>query len=411
VLPARQDSTAGGATYGSHAPPLRVALVQYRDARDVRNWSGTLSFSKAAIHRHVGPVVDLSPAPVSFLPFRVARKLVHATTGRVYSYDHDPALARYYGRIFSRRVARLKPDLVFSPSGSSTIAYLETEAPIVYFTDGPWSVIRDYYPTYRNVVARTERTAEELERRALEKAAVVLVSSEWAREAVMRDYGITAGKVHNLFIGANLPNPPAREAVLPRRRRGGPIRLLMIGVLWDIKGGDIAFETLLRLLDGGHDAELTVVGCTPPAGVSHPRLTVIPFLDKSVAAERERFERLWADATVFLLPSRAEAAGVVFCEAAAHALPVVATHTGGIPSLVHEGRNGFTLPLEARGEAYAARIVEMVADAAAYERLCVTSRDEFERRLNWDAWGRGAASAIAGALPSMAERLPAASGR
>ena len=64
--------------------PLRVGLVQYRDARDVRNWSGTLSFSKAAIDRHVGPVVDLSPAPVSFMPFRVARKLVRSATATIF---------------------------------------------------------------------------------------------------------------------------------------------------------------------------------------------------------------------------------------------------------------------------------------------------------------------------------------
>jgi glycosyltransferase involved in cell wall biosynthesis len=382
----------------------RVGLVQYRDARDVRNWSGILAFSKAAMDRHVGDVVDLSPAPVSLLPFRAARKAVRLATGKTYSYDHDPALARFYGRVFSRRVAETRPDLLFSPSGSSGIAYLETDVPIVYFTDGPWSVIREYYPTYRNLVQRTERTAEELERRALDRSAVVLVSSDWARDAVIRDYGIEPGKVHNIFMGANLPNPPERDAVLPRRL-GSRIHLLMIGVLWDVKGGDIAFETLLRLLDDGFDAELTVVGCSPPAGISHPRLTVIPFLDKSVPAERERFERLWEDATVFILPSRAEAAGVVFCEAAAHALPVVATHTGGIPSLVRNGRNGFTVPHEGRGEAYAKTIAGMVADPGAYEILCTTSRDEFERRLNWDSWGRAAAAAIVQALPHLEGRV------
>ena len=382
----------------------RVGLVQYRDARDVRNWSGILAFSKGAMERHVGHVVDLSPAPVSLLPFRAARKLVRMATGKTYSYDHDPALARFYGRVFSRRVAETKPDLLFSPSGSSGIAYLETDVPIVYFTDGPWSVIREYYPTYRNLVQRTERAAEELERRALDRAAVVLVSSDWARDAVIRDYGIEPGKVHNIFMGANLPNPPERADVLPRRL-GSRIRLLMIGVLWDVKGGDIAFETLLRLLEDGLDAELTVVGCAPPAGISHPRLTVIPFLDKSVPAERERFERLWEDATVFILPSRAEAAGVVFCEAAAHALPVVATHTGGIPSLVRNGRNGFTVPHEGRGEAYAKTIAGMVADPSAYEILCRTSREEFEQRLNWDSWGRAAAAAIVQALPHLEGRV------
>ena len=96
---------------------------------------------------------------------------------------------------------------------------------------------------------------------------------------------------------------------------------------------------------------------------------------------------------------------MVFCEAAAHALPVVATHTGGIPSLVRNGRNGFTVPHEGRGEAYAKTIAGMVADPGAYEILCTTSRDEFERRLNWDSWGRAAAAAIVQALPHLEGRV------
>jgi glycosyltransferase involved in cell wall biosynthesis len=386
--------------------PLKVALVQYRDARDVRNWSGTLHFSKGAVDRHVGPVIDLSPAPVNFFPFRVARKLVQVATGKIYSYDHEPALARYYGQYFSRRVAQAKPELIFSPSGSSGIAYLETEVPMVYFTDGPWSVIKDYYPTYTNVVRRTDRTAEELERRSLERAAVVLVSSEWAAESVVRDYGIDPAKVHNVFIGANLPHPPAREEVLPRKL-GEKLRLLMVGVLWDIKGGDIAYAALLELLKLGYDAELTVVGCTPPTGTSHPRMRVIPFLNKQLPEERARFERLWREADFFILPSRAEAAGVVFCEASAHGVPSIATHTGGIPSLVVNGRNGYTIPHEAGGAEYARVIAELADDPERYVRLCESSRDEFETRLNWDAWGTQVARIIGDTFPEFRDRLPA----
>lgn len=384
----------------------RVALVHSRDARDVRSWSGTLSFSKAAFHRHVGPVTDLSPAPVNLLPFRIARKLVLATTGRTYGYDHEPILARYYGWYFSRHVARVRPDLVFAPAGSSAVAYLKTEVPIVYFTDGPWSAMRGYQKFYQNSLRRTDRAADEMERAVLRRSAVVLVSSEWAREAVVRDYGIDPSKVHTVWIGANLPDPPAREEVLPRRP-GGKVRLLLVGTLWELKGGDIAREALVSLLEMGCDAELTVVGCTPPEGASHPRMRIVPSLNKSVPAERAEFDRLWREADFFVLPSRSEAAGVVFCEAGAYGLPSLATRTGGIPSLVAEGRNGFTLPPEARGSAYARRIAEIVRDPEGYARLCETSRDEFEQRLNWDAWGESVARILADALPHLRERIGA----
>lgn len=388
------------------AEPLKIAFLHYRDARDVRNWSGTLYFSKEAFRRNVGEVVDLSPAPVRLLPFRVVKKLVHLATGKMYSYDHDPLLARLYGRHFGARLAEVGADLVFSPAGSSCLAHLETDVPIVYYSDATWRVVQDYYPNYSNVVARTERAGDDLERRTLERADVCLFSSQWAADSAVRDYGADPAKVHNVYIGANLPAPPGRAEVLPRRL-GEQVRLLFVGVLWEVKGGEIAHGALLRLLELGFDARLTVVGCTPPEGFDHPRMEVIPFLNKQVPAERERFERLWRDADLFVLPSRCEAAGVVFCEAAAHALPVFATATGGVPSIVAEGRNGFTVPLEATGAEWGDRIAALARDPERYARLCETSRDEFEQRLNWDAWGARVADIIAERFPALRDRIHA----
>jgi YD repeat-containing protein len=378
--------------------------VQQRDARDVRNWSGTLFFSKQAIARYVGPVIDLSPAPISALPLRIARGLVRATTGKSYSYEHDLVIARLYGRYFTEQVRRASPDLIFAPAGSACVAFLETEVPVIYYSDATWRVMQDYHGGLRNVVKRSARGGEELEQRTLDRAAVALFSSDWAAESAVRDYGADPDKVHTVYIGANLPHPPAREQVLPRRL-GDTIRLLLVGVSWQAKGADIAFGALLRLLERGYDAELTVVGCRAPRGVSHPRLRVVPFLNKAIPEQRDQFEQLWREADFFLLPTRFDAAGVVFCEAAAYALPALATHTGGVPSLVVEGRNGYTLPPEAGGAEYAALIAELASDPERYARLCETSRDEFEQRLSWDSWGRRVAEIVAERIPKLAERM------
>jgi glycosyltransferase involved in cell wall biosynthesis len=372
----------------------RVALIHPQDARDVRTWSGTVHFSKAAIERHVGPVADLSPVPLNTLPLRALRRAVRTATGREYSYEHEPLLARYHGRYFSRLLARERPDLVFAPAGSSSVAFLETDAPVVYFSDSTWRIVQDYLPSYRNVVRRSARGGEELERRTLARAGLALFCSDWAAGSAVRDYGADPARVHTVYIGANLPAPPSRDEVLPRRL-GERIRLLFVGVFWEPKGGDIAFETLVRLWEMGLLAELTVVGCTPPPGTEHPGLRVVPFLNKQVPEERREFERLWREADFFVLPTRYECAGVVFCEAAAYGVPVLATRTGGVGSIVREDRNGFTLAPEATGGAYAVRIAEVAGDPGRYEALCESSRDEYEQRLNWDTWGRRVRGLIA----------------
>jgi glycosyltransferase involved in cell wall biosynthesis len=95
---------------------------------------------------------------------------------------------------------------------------------------------------------------------------------------------------------------------------------------------------------------------------------------------------------------------MVFCEAAAYGLPVVATRTGGVPEIVTEGENGVTLPLEARGDAYARVIARIHADEACYRHMAACGRRAFETRLNWEVWGDTAARLISGAIGRAAAR-------
>jgi glycosyltransferase involved in cell wall biosynthesis len=234
----------------------------------------------------------------------------------------------------------------------------------------------------------------------------VLLTSHWAAESAVRDYGIDPAKVHVPYIGANLLDPPMREQLLPKRL-GKTIRLLLVGVDWEIKGGAIALDALRALLAMGYDAELTVVGCRAPEGVSHQRMRVIPFLNKQVPEERQRFERLWFESDFFIFPTRFEAAGIVLCEAAAHGMPAIAARTGGVPSLVREGINGVTLPHDAGGGAYAEAIAALARDPDRYAALCESSRDEYETRLSWESWGKSVSRAISERFPELRERLSA----
>jgi glycosyltransferase involved in cell wall biosynthesis len=214
----------------------------------------------------------------------------------------------------------------------------------------------------------------------------VIYSSAWAARSAIEDYGADPAKIHVVPFGANIDEPPAREVVLARKQ-SEQCRLLFLGVDWVRKGGDIAFETLLKLEELGIRAELVVCGCTPPQGVAHERMKIIPFLDKNDERQRKELEQLLMSADFLLLPTRADCTPIVFCEASAFGLPVVATNTGGVPEVVREGENGFLLPYEARGEAYAEVIARVYHDDERYAELVRASRAAFEERLNWDAWG------------------------
>ncbi len=352
-----------------------------------RSWSGTVYYIAQALQKHCGEVSYFKPV----LPCRRQKKIERITIRSTQfllkkQYTCDFFLASSYAKAGARWLANQSVDLIVAPAGATEIAFLKTDIPIVLVEDATYGQLTGYYPEYSNLLKRSIYERDIIQDRALKKASAVIYSSAWAARSAIEDYGADPAKIHVVPFGANLDEPPAREVVLARAK-SERCRLLFLGVDWIRKGGDIAFETLLELEGLGVQAELIVCGCTPPQGVVHERMKIIPFLDKNDESQRKELEQLLMSADFLLVPTRADCTPIVLCEASAFGLPVITTLTGGVPEIVREGENGFLLPYEARGEAYAEVIARVYYDEERYAELVRTSRAAFEERLNWDAWG------------------------
>ena len=71
---------------------------------------------------------------------------------------------------------------------------------------------------------------------------------------------------------------------------------------------------------------------------------------------------------VFALPTRREAFGTVFVEAAAMGLPVIGTQVGGVPETMMPGRSGLLVPPNDPG-ALAQALDLLLGDAALRRRM------------------------------------------
>jgi glycosyltransferase involved in cell wall biosynthesis len=145
----------------------------------------------------------------------------------------------------------------------------------------------------------------------------------------------------------------------------------------------------VRLLNqSGLRTTLHVVGCRPVIpGDLQPHVRIHGVLKPSVPEQRAALEALFRRAHFLFVPSRAEAYGMVFCEANAFGAPCITTATGGIPTIVREGINGIALPLQA-GPAEYADAIRQLAHPDRYPALANRSFTAFEQRLNWGSWMR-----------------------
>ncbi|GGG62550.1 glycosyltransferase family 4 protein [Hymenobacter glacieicola] len=338
--------------------PYRIAFLTSTDPHSRRSWSGLHYMISQSLEAHVGEVDYLGPVSLRFLfalGDRVNKVVGKLTKGGRYHYSISVLTSRLYAGIFARKLKKGKYDLIFAPAGYTEFAFLETELPIVYCCDSTITQLIDYYPGLSSLLPVSKRELAYIEQRAITRADLLIYSSQWAANSAINDFRAPASKVEVVPFGANFPVVLPRQEVLARPRTP-QCKLLFVGVEWNRKGGEIAFNTLVELNNRGVDAHLTICGCVPPAGFTHEKLTVIPFLDKNKEAEMQRMVQLYKEADFFLLPTRAECAAIAFCEASSFGVPSFTTDTGGIADFVEEGINGYRLSSQATGADFAQAI-------------------------------------------------------
>ncbi len=108
------------------------------------------------------------------------------------------------------------------------------------------------------------------------------------------------------------------------------------------------------------------------------------YLSKHTAADLEKLTLLLSQSHFLFVPSRAEAYGIVFCEANAFGLPCLTTYVGGISTIVKDDINGKTFALDASSEMVAAYIINLMQNYSRYEALALSSFNEYQTRLNWN---------------------------
>lgn len=366
----------------------RIAYLTATDARDKRSWSGIHYYAARSLQTHCGDVDYLGPIEpkLQMLVGKAISGISQKLFGKRYDYSHSIALAKAYADEAAKKLSEKSYDLVFAPTASTLLAYLDTGIPVVTLSDTTFENMIGYYTGYTGLWKTSEEQGLEIEKLALKKADLVLYPSEWAADSATR-LGADPSKVHVLPLGANIDHAPSRDEAL-NKITGGECHLLFLGVDWERKGGPIAFEAFRELKKQGIKARLTVCGCVPPAGYSDPDLHVIPFINKNDPAQAKQFYNLLLSSHFLLLPTRAECYGIVFCEASAFGLISITTQTGGVAGAVKEGVNGFLLPHDKYGKAYAETIREIWSQPERYHALVQSARMLYELELNWDAWGK-----------------------
>lgn len=298
--------------------------------------------------------------------------------------------AKKESKAVDKLINKTKCDCVLATDVSSAgaIAYCNSFIPFVLFIDCVVEDMIDYY--WFNVRKPIAQEMNTVLKKAMDNCAAIALTSNWAKNGAMNSYEIPENKIRVIPMGANL------EVNDFHHEKHEGINLLFVGVDWERKGADIAIECVrcLNETDHNHRYTLHLVGCNPPRNISSSDVKLYGFLNRNLPQERDLLEKLRANADFFILPTKAESAGIVFCEACAYGLPSITYDTGGVGDYVINDYNGYRLPLGSDGKEFARKIIEFVNDSDKVSLMKANARRLYEDKLNWNSTGEKLRSLI-----------------
>lgn len=334
----------------------------------------------------------LAPLRNRCSPMAAARILFYQKLTREKYYGWaEPSLSRSYGQQLTRKMETCSAQTVLCTEVKHA-AFLKTARPIAVWTDSLYGGLFEYYQTFTGLCRRTQHDLQEMDRAAVKNCARLIFASDWAAHRAIELYGATQEQVKVVPYGANLTSGFSRadaEQLVAEKPFDGICRLLFSGVEWKRKGGDTAIKTVELLNAQGLRTEITFLGTDPAKHMAHvPEFVkTAGFLSLSKPDERAKMEQLYRKAHFLIQPCRAECFGHIFPEANSFALPAIASNTGGIPTAVHEGINGYCVDVE-NAAAYAKHIATLFTNPEEYRALAMRAFDDYNARLSWTqaAW-------------------------
>ena len=171
--------------------------------------------------------------------------------------------------------------------------------------------------------------------------------------------------------------------------------IVSVGRLVHRKGQDVLIEAMPGILREVPEAHILMIGEGPYRSYLENRVKALGLHERITFIGRIQYADLPKYICVgdlFVMPSRSrlaglevEGLGIVYLEASACGLPVIAGNSGGAPDAVLEGETGLVVDGTRKSEV-AAAVVELLSDPDRSKAMGIRGRQWIIQEWRWEIW-------------------------
>jgi len=171
--------------------------------------------------------------------------------------------------------------------------------------------------------------------------------------------------------------------------------IVSVGRLVHRKGQDVLIEAMPTIVNEVPEAHILMIGEGPYRGYLENRVKALGLQEQVTFIGRIQYANLpryICAGDLFVMPSRSrlaglevEGLGIVYLEASACGLPVIAGNSGGAPDAVLEGETGLVVDGTRKTEV-AATVVELLLDPDRSKAMGIAGRQWIIKEWRWEIW-------------------------
>lgn len=368
--------------------PQKIVFLAPHDPRDPEKWSGTIHSIYRALENNLEGigVIPVSGEAVNFLG-RGVNKILRLAGARI-DCRFSTLFALVAGAYLSLRLLFVADGPIVAIAASNYLSYLKTSRRIIGISDATFRAISELNPNFKAFPQWLKNQGDKNEARSLRRSDYLIYPSKWSADSARHDYAIASQKISELPFGPNIPEQIIGKNYRPKSLAQNEINIVFVSTDWRLKNGDKVIEICRALIAAGVRVRLTTIGKTPNHIKNIHFVVDEGFLHKKDPSQLQQLCEVYRDAHFLLLPTSADAYGIVLCEAQAFGVLPVTNDVGGTASVVGNGEAGLLLPLAAAPEMFANEILFYAKNAEAYCEFSDRCRSWYLEKANWANWSK-----------------------
>ena len=216
---------------------MKIAYVTIGNPYNKNSWSGTDYYCRKALE-DAGNDVYCIQVPHSQKYNGLLKKIYSKAIGRNYIHERSISFLKNRARYIEGKIQH-DTDAIFC-IGSIFAAYIKTNIPIYYYTDGVFSLSYQQYAWCQSMPDFLINEQQKIEEEALRNCTKAFVSSECIKPEMISKYHGDAKKIEIVPFGANIdvaPNANEVQNSIHERSKAPDMKVLFVGVEWLRKGG------------------------------------------------------------------------------------------------------------------------------------------------------------------------------